>query len=162
MAPRGGRSTLTLGTPISALSQLFGRLGNRSRQRKYRATLTIYTAIYTHGTLSGSDRTLVRDWLHSYLDRPFLPAPSFVEFELLLPLHAKAPFWAIAMNELSIPPAVPDERWEVPGRGAPNRYWATQLPLNFQLYGAVADQVRSYLSSKGVDISHIQPYQRGS
>jgi hypothetical protein len=94
--------------------KLFQYLKQWQVRRRYRAALTIYLASYTYRYLSLDDQHRVSDWTRNLIDGKFNPAFSFKEFELFLPVRAKAAFWAVAMNSLGIPPAGPGELWQIP------------------------------------------------
>jgi hypothetical protein len=135
----------------------FQRLKHWQFRRRYRAALTIYIASYTYKTLSSEDQGRISNWVRNLIDGKFNPAFSFKEFELFLPMHAKAAFWAVAMKSLGIPPAVPGEIWRIP----PQPRWlsrfgvANKLIRDWRPFNAITTQVQEFLKSKGVDVSTI-------
>lgn len=128
----------------------------RVRQR-YRAALTIYVASYTYKTLSVDDQWRISNWIKTLIDGQFNPAFSFKEYELFLPIHIKAAFWAVAMNALGIPPAVPGETWLIPSQ----RRWLSRFGVinklirDWRPFNATTTEVERFLNSKGVDASAI-------
>jgi len=90
------------------------------------------------------------------IDGKFNPAFSFKEFELFLPVRAKAAFWALAMNSLGIPPMVPGEVWQIPVQSRwRNIRLANRLILDWRSFDPTTIQVRDYLKSKGADVTTI-------
>jgi hypothetical protein len=136
---------------------LFQKLRERKFRRRYVAALTIYEAAYTYKQLSRSDQQRICEWIRHMIDDWFNPAFSYKEFELFLPMRGKAPFWAVAMKALDIPPAIPGEVWQFP---AQVRRWsrirlANKLILDWRLLSEGTTQAADYLTSKGVDVAAI-------
>jgi hypothetical protein len=136
---------------------LLQKLRERKFRRQYLAALTIYEAAYTYKQLSRSDQQRICEWIRHMIDDRFNPAFSYKEFELFLLVSAKAPFWAVAMQALDIPPAIAGEVWQFP---ASVRRWsrirlANKLILDWRLLSDATRQVGEYLTSKGVDVAAI-------
>jgi hypothetical protein len=136
---------------------LFHRLRQWQVRRRYLAALTIYVASYTYRHLSPDDQNRISDWVRNLIDGRFNPAFSFKEYELFLPIHAKAAFWAVAMKSLGIPPAIPGEVWQIPAQPRwRNRFSVVnKLILDWRPFNAITTQVQDYLKSKGVDVTSI-------
>lgn len=135
---------------------LFRYLKERQVRRRYRTALIIYLASYTYLHLSSGDQSRVSNWIRNLIDGKFNPAFSFKEFELFLPVRAKAAFWAVALNSLGIPPAVSGEVWQLPIKSRwGNIRLANKMILNWRLSSPATIQVQDYLKSKGVDVTTI-------
>jgi hypothetical protein len=136
---------------------LFQHLKQKQVRRRYRAALTIYVAAYTYRHLSLDDQSRISDWVRNLIDGKFNPAFSFKEFELFLPVRAKAAFWAVAMKSLGIPPAVPGEDWRIPiqPRFLSRFSVVNKLLLDWRLRSAATTQVEDYLKAKGIDVTAI-------
>lgn len=134
---------------------LFQPLRQRRVRRQYCAALTIYVASYTYKSLSRDDQIRISIWVKNLIDGKFNPAFSFKEFELFLPVHAKAAFWAVAMKSLGISPAIPGETWPIPAQPRwMSRFGVVnQLLRNWRPFNSTTTQVESYLKSKGVDVT---------
>jgi hypothetical protein len=135
----------------------FAHLKQWQVRQRYRAALTIYVASYTYKTLSIHDQCRISDWVKDLIDGQFNPSFSFKEYELFLPIHTKAAFWAVAMNALGIPPAVPGETWLIPRqRGWLRRFGViNKLIRDWRPFNATTTQVQEFLNSKGIDTSTI-------
>jgi hypothetical protein len=137
--------------------RLFQHLKQRRFRRRYLAALTIYLAAYTYRHLPAADQNRISDWVRNLIEGQFNPAFSFKEFELFLPIRAKAAHWAVAMKALGIPPAVSGEDWQIPAQPRwLSRFWVVnKLMLNWRLCSAATTQAEEYLQSKGIDVSTI-------
>ena len=136
--------------------KLFQYLKQRQSRRRYRAALTIYLASYTYTHLSSYDKNRITDWIRNLIDGKFNPAFSFMDFQLFLPVRAKATFWAVAMHSLGIPPAVPREVWLIPSKSRwGNIRLANKMMLDWRSFSPTTIQAQDYLKSKGVDVTNI-------
>lgn len=126
-------------------------------RRRYQTALTIYVAAYTYKSLAPEEQNRVSDWVKNLIDGKFNPSFSFKEFELFLPIHAKAAFWAVAMKSLGIPPAVAGETWQIPiQRRWMNRFTVVNgLLRNWRPFNPTTSKVEEYLKSKGVDVTTV-------
>lgn len=143
---------------------LFKKLRERKFRRQYVAALTIYEAAYTYKLLSREDQARINEWIRHTIDDRFVPAFSYKEFELFMQVKAKAPFWAVAMKVLDIPPAIAGETWQV---SAPSRCGrpfgvVSNLFLDWRLLSEATTQAEEYLKSKGVDVAAIDLNSRES
>lgn len=134
--------------------ELLRHLKEARIERKYRTALTIYLAVYTYTKLPVADQDRISAWVKMLIDGKFNPAFSFKEYELFLPVYAKAAFWAVAMKSLQISPAVPGEEWQFPSqpRWLNRFYVVNKLLRNWRSFNQTTAKVESYLRSKGVDV----------
>ena len=137
----------------------FRHVTQRRGQRRYKTALTIYLAIHTYLNLPATDRDRVSAWVKELIDGKFNPSFSFKEFELFLPVYAKAAFWAVAMKSLCIPPAVLGEEWQIPDQPRwTNRFSVVNgLLRNWRPSNPTTTKAENYLKSKGVDVTILDP-----
>jgi hypothetical protein len=156
ICPRNPASlALTVRHPQCQCMRLIQHLKQWQVRRRYRAALTIYVAAYTYRHLCPDDQNRISDWVRHLIDGKFNPAFSFKEFELFLPVHAKAAFWAVAMKSLAIPPAVPGEVWQIPvqPRWRSRFSVVNKLLRDWRPYNTTTNKVQDYLKSKDVDVT---------
>jgi hypothetical protein len=136
----------------------FDTLRRHRFQRRYHAALLVYLAAYTYPRLSPADQQRIDREIEQYYERN--TGFSAYEFKTFLSVSFKAAFWAVVMNELSIPPAVAGEQWTLPKK----RWWsdrlaaAHQLVANFRPYNPITNAARERLASKGVNVEALEQY----
>jgi hypothetical protein len=126
-------------------------------ERHYSAALAIFTAAYTYGVMTLSERQRVDKRVYANL-RGKLIGVSPIEFQRLFPTPLKAACRALAMADLNIPPAIAGEQWKLPRQ---KRWFGAPSPAPFKLVrnyyqGSEARrQAQSYLETKGVHIQSL-------
>jgi hypothetical protein len=142
---------------------LFEFLKRRRYRERFRAALAVYVAAYTYELLTASDKACVREWIREFAEwRGTWSGITFFEFDMFLDARAKAAFWAVAMNDLGIPPSIPGEHWDIPSTPG---WWSRhrevdRLLLHFRPYNATTTEVENYLLSKGIDVGAIDLLER--
>jgi hypothetical protein len=125
-----------------------------SHQLRYTAALTILLAEYTFSVLSPKDKERVDEKVYANLTGPLLGF-SRIEFQRMWSRALKAAWRAVAMAELGIPPAIEAEQWNIPKSrrwfGLPNSV-PSKLFVNYCAAGEAANQARSYLEGKGINV----------
>ena len=137
--------------------RLFEHLKQWRVRRRYQAALAIYVASYTYRQLSMDDQRRISDWVKNLIDGKITVLVSFKDYELFMPVRAKAAYWAVAMKSLGIPPAIPGEVWEIPGQSRWRHRFSVvnKLLQDFRPFSSTTTQVQDYLKSKGVDVTNI-------
>ena len=137
---------------------MFEFLKRRRHRERYRAAMTVYVAVYTYARLTAGDKARVGEWVREFLEgRRSSGGFTYLEFDMFFDARSKAAFWAVAMNALGIPPAIPGEHWDIPN---PAGWWRRhgeidRLLLHFRPYNPTTTEVENYLSSKGIDVGAI-------
>src|SRR5208283_1098830 len=84
-----------------------------SRERRYKAALTIHLAAYTFNVMARDERAKVDDKVYSNLNGWLFGFAKF-EFQRMFSPVLKAAWRAYAMSDLGIPPAIEGESWHLP------------------------------------------------
>ena len=115
----------------------------------------MFLEAFTHARLSPTDQQRVADKIEKLFTNNVMV--SYTDFRLFMPLAAKVAFWAVAMDSLSIPPAVDGESWRLPRRS----WWFSRLGvinkllLDFRPFNSITNQVKSDLAAKGVNVEPL-------